>query len=84
MAEVPSRELRNHTRALLDRVERGEEVVITVHGRPTAVLSAVAHRPTWMSAGELVRRITAAQADPELAGELRALAPETTADLPRW
>ena len=34
MEEVASRELRNQTRALLDRVAAGESICITVHGRP--------------------------------------------------
>src|SRR5688572_25744690 len=33
MTEVASRELRNNTRALLDRVAGGEEITITVGGR---------------------------------------------------
>jgi prevent-host-death family protein len=82
MAEVASRELRNDTRGLLRRVEAGEEVVITVDGRPVAVLRAVGSRPRWMSRAELTRRLLAHQADSDLARELRDLVPETTDDLP--
>jgi len=39
MASVGSRELRNSTRQLLDRVEAGESLTITVHDGPVAVLS---------------------------------------------
>ena len=39
MGSVASRELRNRTRSLLDRVEAGESITITVDGRPVAVLS---------------------------------------------
>ena len=38
MADVASRDLRNNTRALLDRVEAGESITITVDGRPVATL----------------------------------------------
>ena len=82
MGEVASRELRNDTRGLLRRVEAGEDVVITVDGRPVAVLRPVGSRPRWMAAGELAGRLRGRQADPALAGELRALVPDTTDDLP--
>jgi prevent-host-death family protein len=80
MGEVASRELRNDTRGLLRRVEAGEDVVITVDGRPVAVLRPVGPRPRWVSRGEFTGRLLR-QADPPLAGELRALAPDTTDDL---
>ncbi len=79
--DVPSRELRNNTRALLDRVRDGETLTITVDGRPVAVLEPVGRRPRWMRRDEFARRFTARQADPQLAAELRRLAPDTTADL---
>ena len=78
---VASRELRNNTRALLDRVEAGESVMITVDGRPVAVLHPVGRRPRWMTRDEFVTRIAGHQADPALRAELRALAPDTTDDL---
>lgn len=82
MSEVASRELRNNTRALLDRVEAGEAVTITVDGRPVAVLQPVGRRPRWLAREEFVRRIGSRQADPALAGELAELAPDTTDDVP--
>jgi prevent-host-death family protein len=82
MTEVASRELRNNTRGLLERVEGGEEVVITVDGRRVASLHPIGSRPRWMPRGEFVRRVASHQADPGLADDLRALAPDTTDDLP--
>jgi prevent-host-death family protein len=79
---VASRELRNRTRTLLDRVAAGESVTITVDGRPVAVLEPVGRRPRWMGRDEFVSGVVAQQADAELLGELRDLAPETTDDLP--
>ncbi len=35
-------EAKTHLSALLDRVERGEEILITKHGRPVARLAPVA------------------------------------------
>lgn len=42
MSEVGTYEAKTHLAALLDRVERGEEVTITRHGRPVARLVPVA------------------------------------------
>jgi prevent-host-death family protein len=81
-SEVPSRELRNRTRALLDRVGAGETVTITVDGRPVAVLGPVGRRSRWLGRDEFVRRVVTQQADAGLARELRQLAPEATNDLP--
>lgn len=82
MIEVASRELRNRTRALLDMVAAGEKVVITVDGRPAAVLTGVDTRPQWVSSAWLVSRLQGAQADPGLRDDLRELlGDETTDDL---
>lgn len=82
MTEVASRELRNNTRALLERVEAGEEVTITVDGRPVAALHPVGRRPRWLGRDEFVRRIGSHQADAAVARELTELAPDTTDDIP--
>jgi prevent-host-death family protein len=78
MGEVASRELRNDTRGLLRRVEAGERVVITVGGRPVAILGPLSDRPRWMSNAEFGRRLEGRQADAALAGELQQLAPDYT------
>lgn len=83
MSEVASRELRNQTRALLDRVANGELITITVDGRPVAALSPVAGRPQWMPRNRFTATILAHQADSELTDDLRSIAgDETTDDLP--
>jgi prevent-host-death family protein len=78
---VASRELRNNTRRLLDRVEAGESVTITVDGRAVAVLQPVGRRPRWLPRAEFVARVLSRQADPALRADLRAIAPDTTDDL---
>jgi prevent-host-death family protein len=40
MTEVGSRDLRNDTAGVLRRVQAGEDITITVKGRPVAVLTA--------------------------------------------
>ncbi len=80
MSDVASRELRNHTRSLLDRVAAGETITITVDGRPVARLEPVDRRPRWLRSDELVRGLV--QADPGLTEELRAIAGDSTDDAP--
>lgn len=83
MTEVTSRELRNDTRGVLDRVAAGEDIVITASGQPVAVLSPVGSRPRWVRRADFIERFDGFQADPGLAAELVELAPDATDDLPR-
>ncbi|MDZ7679066.1 MAG: type II toxin-antitoxin system prevent-host-death family antitoxin [Acidimicrobiales bacterium] len=82
MSEVASRELRNSTRSLLNRVESGETLTITVDGRPTAVLAPIGRRPRWVPRDEFASTVLRQQADPGLAGDLQELAGEMTDELP--
>ena len=81
MTDIASRELRNQTRSLLDRVASGERLTITVDGRPVAELGPVARRSRWMHRDEFVQRILANQADAGLTAELESFSDETTDDL---
>jgi len=82
MGEVASRDLRNNTRGLLDRVEAGEAITITIDGRPVAMLQPVGRRPRWLAREEFIRRVLPHQADAGLARELAELLPDTTDDIP--
>jgi prevent-host-death family protein len=82
MHTVASRELRNQTRSLLDRVATGEQITITVDGRPVALLTPVVGRTRWMPREMFLQTVLAHQADPALRSELGSLAPDTTDDLP--
>lgn len=80
--EVPSRELRNNTAELLRRVGAGEQIVVTVRGKPVASLASLKHgRRGWISRAELLRRLALVQADPALRRDLDRLAGETTDEL---
>jgi prevent-host-death family protein len=46
MAEVTTRELRNHGGEILDRVAGGEALTVTRDGRPVAELRPLPRRPT--------------------------------------
>ncbi|HEV8402437.1 MAG TPA: type II toxin-antitoxin system prevent-host-death family antitoxin [Candidatus Limnocylindrales bacterium] len=82
MGDVASRELRNNTRALLDRVEAGESITITVDGRPVATLQPARGRPRSMGRDRFIQEVLARRADPKLLADIRALAPDTTDDIP--
>jgi prevent-host-death family protein len=62
VSEVGVRELKNHLSSYLQRVQAGEEVVVTEHGRPVARLTSltpeVDHLAVLVAAG-IVRRSSA-------------------------
>ena len=82
MGTVDARELEDDTRELLDRVDAGETITITVNRRAVAELRPVSRRPRTMSRAEFVANVLPHQADPALRRELRALLRDTTDDIP--
>jgi prevent-host-death family protein len=54
MTAIPQKELRNHVGEVLRRAEAGEELTITVAGRPVATLGPV-RRGQWVAADNLER-----------------------------
>lgn len=77
MDEVALRELRNHTSEVLHRVEAGEELTVTVSGRPVARLVPLPRRRSYLTLAEIVPN----RADAGLLDELREMLPETTDDM---
>ena len=59
MQEIGAFEAKNTLGSLLDRVERGEEIVITRHGKPVARLVASADRIDRARAKAAAERIRA-------------------------
>jgi len=55
--EVPQRQLRNETAALLRRVEAGEHLRITVHGHPVADLVPVQRRAAFVPREQLLAEL---------------------------
>jgi len=81
MSDIAARQLRNETRSVLERVEHGEPVTITVGGRPVATLEPIKARGVFTSRADFIRAVIERQADPDLSDEIRRLAPDTTDDL---
>lgn len=81
MTIIAARELRNDISGVLRRAEAGEEMTVTVSGRPVARLVPLSHKRSAMPWEELVRRLGDRRPDPgmdELLAELRS---ETTDDI---
>lgn len=68
MATIPQKELRNNVGEVLRRAEGGEEITITVSGRPVARLGPVRDR-TWVDSTVLAELWTL-PADPGLGPDL--------------
>jgi prevent-host-death family protein len=75
MSNVTLTEFRSHASGMLDRVERGETIVVLRHGRPIAEVSPVAARaeiPSWkkpalrlVTKGAALSRMILAERDDE-------------------
>jgi prevent-host-death family protein len=76
MADVSSRELRNHTADLLRRVEAGERLRINVNRRPVAELVPLG-RSEWASGAAIERVLREAPADRGLLDDLAAVREQT-------
>lgn len=81
MSDVSVRELRNHTSAILRRVEAGEKLRVTVDRRPVARLVALEDRPTWISGEVMHKALSETRADPGLRNDLNSLLSQTTDEL---
>ena len=81
MTVIPARELRNNVSDVLRRAEAGEEMTVTVSGRPVARLVPLDRRPTYVPTDELFRSLEGNRADPGMADFLRELNSETTDDI---
>ena len=78
MKTIAQRILRNESGRILRETENGEQFVITVQGRPVALLSPYERRQ-WVNA-DSVRELLATPTDPDLLVELRRFEAEPPAD----
>ena len=73
MADVSERELRNHTREVLERVQGGESVRVTVNRRPVAKLVPLRERSAWVPGRSMEKMLQTAAADAGLLEDIRPL-----------
>ena len=78
MKTIPQRSLRNESGEVLRQAEAGERFVITVNGRPVALLGPYERRQ-WVAA-ESVRELLATPTDPTLLDDLRQLETDELSD----
>lgn len=74
MTTIPQKELRNNIGQVLKRAEEGEELTITVAGRPVAQLGPI-QRPHWVP-GSRLARLLALPPDPTLEKDLAEMGGE--------
>jgi prevent-host-death family protein len=80
-SEVSARDLRNHTRDVLRRAERGEPVRITVNRKPVAELRPIDDRAAWVAGTAMERVIATVPADAGLMADLRPLRDQVIDDV---
>lgn len=81
MTLIAVRDLRNDTAGVLERVRRGEDVVITVRGVPAARLVPVARDSApvpSVSGADFFARLATVQADPGLLVDLERSGSDAT------
>lgn len=81
MTEVASRELRNNTRELIMRAQKGETIVITIDGVPTAELKPIVIKRRWVPKGEFFADFD--PADSAMMDDIRGTGEQTNLDLDR-
>ena len=69
--DVSVRELRNATSGVIEELEKGERLTLTVNRRPVAdIVPHVEERDPWVPSSELRRVVGEAAADPSLLDDL--------------
>jgi prevent-host-death family protein len=71
------RDLRNRTAQIIDAVQAGERVTLTVRGEPVADIVPHGRRSRWLAGGSLRGQLETRAADAALAHELDELAGHT-------
>jgi prevent-host-death family protein len=79
--EIGVRDLRNRTGQVIDAVNAGERVTLTVHGEPVADIVPHGRRARWLPGARLREQLEDRAADPELRKELDEVAGQTLDEL---
>lgn len=82
MTTIASRDLRNHTAAVLKQVADGTDVTITVHGEPVALITRPRQaRRAGIPKQEILALLAEQRPDPTLAEDLAWISEGTTDEL---
>jgi prevent-host-death family protein len=79
--EIGVRDLRNRTGQVIDAVQAGERVTLTVRGEPVADIVPHGRRARWLVGENLREQLRDRAADPELTRDLDELAGQTLDEL---
>lgn len=79
--DIGVRDLRNDTSRVIDAVQAGERVTLTVHGEPVADIVPHGRRARWLSGPGLRRQLANRSADSDLQQELDDLVGHTLDEL---
>ncbi len=79
--EIGVRELRNQTSRVIEAVEGGERITLTVHGEPVADIVPHTRRRRWRSGTAIRARLAEHAADASLSRDLDELAGQTLDEL---
>jgi prevent-host-death family protein len=79
--EIGVRDLRNRTGQVIDAVNAGERVTLTVHGEPVADIVPHGRRTRWLAGARLREQLQDQAADPELQRDLDELTGQTLDEL---
>lgn len=82
MPTIASRDLRNHTGAVLEGVARGEVYTVTIHGKPVAELHRVtSQRRQAVPKAEVLALLDRQRPDPTLSADMAWITEGSTDDL---
>jgi prevent-host-death family protein len=70
MDKVGVRELKQNPRAVIERVEHGATLEVTLQGRAVAMISPITHRKKWVPAAEVAIALKLAQLGSDQTGWL--------------
>jgi prevent-host-death family protein len=79
--KIGVRDLRNRTGQVIDAVQAGERVTLTVRGEPLADIVPHGRRARWLSGEQLRDQLRDRAADPGLTRDLDELAGQTLDEL---
>jgi len=72
LRKIPQRELRNNSGEILRETEKGEQFLITVEGRPVALLSPYPKRQ-WVPRTDVLQLLRTAEPDPTFFADVSEL-----------